>query len=126
ALQSEHQTIIKERRMVKAVAVSDQSVSDAAEIEQAIPVGIIAGHPGDFEAEHDANVAERHFRGHAGEPGALGESGAGHTEIFVDDDHLFLGPTEFTRFPLPLQKKNFSLTFGVVSNADNTNSGRIV
>src|SRR5437762_7642103 len=28
ALQSEHQTIIKERRMVKAVAVSDQSVRD--------------------------------------------------------------------------------------------------
>ena len=26
-----------------------------------IPVGIVAGHPGDFEAEHDANVAECHF-----------------------------------------------------------------
>src|SRR2546430_16250850 len=34
--------------------------------------------------------------------------------------------TMLSSFPLPLQKKNFSLTFGVVSNADNTNSGRIV
>jgi len=89
---------VRERRMVEAIAVSDQRVGDAAEIEQAIPVGIVARHAGDFEAEHDAGVAESHFRGHAGEPGALGESGAGHSQVFVDDNHLFLGPTEFARF----------------------------
>ena len=83
--------------MVDAVAISDQRVGDAAEIEQAIPVGIVARHPGDFEAEHDADVAEGHFRGHACEPGTLGESGAGQAQVLVDDDHLFLGPPEFLR-----------------------------
>src|SRR5271157_6171401 len=83
--------------MVDAVAISDQGVGDAAEIEQAIPVGIVARNAGDFEAEHDAGVAERYFRGHACEPGTLGESGAGQAQVFVDGDHLFLGPTELLR-----------------------------
>src|SRR5215469_15911760 len=76
--------------MVDAVAVSDKSVGDAAKVEQAIPVGIVARRARDFEAEHDAHVAKRHFRGHACEPGTLGESGAGHTQVFVDDDHCSL------------------------------------
>lgn len=59
-------------------AISDQSVGDAAEIEEAIPVGVVARHAGDFQGEHDADVAEGHFRGQACEAGALGESGAGH------------------------------------------------
>src|SRR6516225_6615708 len=84
--------------MVDAVAVSDQSVGDTAEIKQAIPVGIVARHAGDFEAEYDANMAERHFCDHAGEPRALSKSRAGHTQVFVDDDHLFFGPTQLVGF----------------------------
>src|SRR5882724_6520757 len=34
--------------------------------------------------------------------------------------------TILSSFPLPLQKENFSVTFGVASNADKTNPGRIV
>ncbi len=84
--------------MVNTVAIADQSVSDAAEIEQAIPVGIVTRHAGDFQAEHDADVAERHFRGHASEPGTLGESRAGHAQVFVNDHHLFFGPTQLAGF----------------------------
>src|SRR5215469_3464597 len=39
-------------------------------------------------------MAEGHFCGHACETGTLGESGTGHTQIFVNDDHLFFGPTQ--------------------------------
>src|SRR5712691_12601948 len=63
ALQSENQAIIKKRGMVEAVAVSDQRVRNAAEIEEAIPVGTVARHAGDLQGEHDADVAEGHFRG---------------------------------------------------------------
>src|SRR5215470_5284179 len=70
--------------MVDAVAVSDQSVGDAAQIEQAIPVGIVACHAGDLEAEHDAHVSERHFRDHTCEPGALREPGAFLRAVCVD------------------------------------------
>src|SRR6516165_11792097 len=84
--------------MVEAIAVSDQSVGDAAEIEEAIPVGIVARDTGDFEAEHDADMAEGHFCDHACEAGTLSESGAGHAQVFVDDDHLFFGPTQLAGF----------------------------
>ena len=60
--------------MIDAVAISDQRVGDAAEIKQAIPVGIVARYTGDFQAEHDAGVAERDLRGHACEAGTVGES----------------------------------------------------
>src|ERR1700757_4098644 len=84
--------------MVDAVAVSDQSVGHAAEIEQTIPVGIIASQTGDFEAEHDSHVTQSNLCSHAREPGTLDGSRAGQAKVFVNDDHLFLGPTEFKRF----------------------------
>src|SRR2546429_1153396 len=83
--------------MVDAVAVADQSLGDAAEIEQAIPIGIVACHARDFQREHDADVAERNFRSHARKSRALGESGAGYTQVFVDDGHLLLGDRKSTR-----------------------------
>ena len=72
ALQSEDQAIVEKRRMIDAVAIADQRVGHAAEIEQAIPVGIIARQAGDFQSEHDAHVPERDFGGHVSEAGALG------------------------------------------------------
>ena len=98
ALQPEHQAIVKKRRMIDAVAIADQRVGHAAEIEQAIPVGIIAGQAGDFQSEHDAHAAESDFRGEACEAGALGPSGTGKAQVFVDDGHLFLSPAQLARF----------------------------
>jgi hypothetical protein len=74
ALQPEDQAIVEKRRMIDAVAIADQRVSHATKIEQAIPVGIIAGQAGDFQAEHDAYAAESDFRREACEPGAFGPS----------------------------------------------------
>ena len=80
--------------MIDAVAVSDQSVGHAAQIEEAIPVGIIARQAGDFQSEHDAHAAEADFGGEASEPGALGPSRTRQTQIFVDDHDLFFGPAQ--------------------------------
>jgi hypothetical protein len=94
ALQSEHETIVEKRRMVDTIAVSDQSVGYAAQIEQAIPVSIVARQAGDFEAEHDSHMTQSDFCGHACESGTLHRSRTGETQISVDDDHLFLGPAQ--------------------------------
>ncbi len=37
-------------------------------------------------------------RREASEPGALGPSGTRETQVFVDDDHLFLGPAQLAGF----------------------------
>src|SRR6516164_3949952 len=70
-LQPENQAIVEKRRMIDAVAISDQSVGHAAEIEQAIPVGMVARQAGDFQAEHDSRTAQSDFRGEVREAGAL-------------------------------------------------------
>src|SRR2546430_10082980 len=54
----------------------------------------ISCHARDFQREHDADVAERNFRSHARKSRALGESGAGYTQVFVDDGHLLLRSEE--------------------------------
>jgi hypothetical protein len=71
AFEPEHQTIIEQSRMIDAVSIADQSIGGAAEIEQPIPVGVIARQPRDFQSEHDANVPERDFGGHLSEAGTL-------------------------------------------------------
>ena len=45
------------------IAIADERVSEAAKIEQSIPVRIIAGEARHFEAKHDADMSERHLGG---------------------------------------------------------------
>ena len=94
AFQSEDQSIVESCGMIDSVAVPDQSIRHAAQIEQAIPVGVVARQARDLQTQHDAYMAECHFRRHAGESGALHRSGAGQAEIFIDHDHLFSGPSQ--------------------------------
>ena len=98
ALQPEDQAIVEKRRMIDAVAIADQRVGHAAEIEQAIPVGIIARQAGDFQSEHDAHAAESDIGGEACEPGALSPSRTRKTQVFVDDGHLFPCPAQLAGF----------------------------
>ena len=94
ALQTKQQAIVEQRRMIDAIIVADERIGDAAEIEQAIPVRIVSRQTRDFQPEHDAHVGQRHLAGQASEPGALVGAGAGEPEIFIDDDHLLLGPAQ--------------------------------
>jgi len=63
SFQSEDQAIIEKSRMTDSVAISDQRIGHAAQIEQAIPVGVVTRQPGNFQPQHDAHVAQSHFRG---------------------------------------------------------------
>jgi hypothetical protein len=44
---------------------------------QAIPVGVVAGETGDFEAEHDTDASERHFSSEASEATAFDDARTG-------------------------------------------------
>ena len=97
ALQSEQQSIVEQRRMIDAIVVANESIGDAAELQQAIPIRVVPRQARNFQSEHDAHVGQRHFAGEASEAGALVGAGAGQPEIFIDDDHLLLGPTQLSR-----------------------------
>ncbi len=40
-------------------AIADERVGETAEIEQAVPIGIVAREAGHFESEHDADMSKR-------------------------------------------------------------------
>src|SRR5579862_2155192 len=43
ALEAKQQAVVEQRRVIDAVGVADQRVSEAAEIDEAVPIGIVAG-----------------------------------------------------------------------------------
>jgi hypothetical protein len=94
ALQPEDQAIVEKRRVIQTIAVADQSVGQAAEIEQAIPISIIACETRDFESQDDADSPEGNFGSQANEAGPFGDTRTGKTEVFINEDHLLFGPTE--------------------------------
>ena len=63
SLQAKHQPVVEHRGVVDPIRVTDQSVSQAAEIEQAVPVGVVAGQTRDLQAEHDTDMAQCDLRG---------------------------------------------------------------
>src|SRR5512132_2650570 len=94
ALQAKQQSIVEHGGVIDAVGIADERVGEAAEIEQAIPVGIVAGEAGDLETEHDPDMSKRDFRGEPREAAAFDDAGARKPEVFVDDDDLLRQPAE--------------------------------
>ena len=56
--------------MVHAVGIADQSVGHTAQVEQLVPVGVVAGQTRDLQAEDEADVTESDLCGHASETAA--------------------------------------------------------
>jgi hypothetical protein len=65
--------------------IADQTVSEAAEVEQLVPVQAIAGKPGDVIGEYDPDIAEGDPTDQLGEARPpLGRAG-GQAEVVVDN-----------------------------------------
>ena len=71
SLQAKHQSIVEHCRVVDPIGVADQSVGQAAQIEQAVPIGVIAGQTRDLQTEHDTDMPQRDFRGEPGKATAF-------------------------------------------------------
>ncbi len=77
ALEPEKQPVVEESGVINAVGIADQRVGQAAKVDQPIPVGIVAGQPGDLQAQDQAEVSEGDFGGQAGETGPRNGSRTG-------------------------------------------------
>jgi hypothetical protein len=80
--------------MVDAVGVGDERVGGTAQIEQAIPVGVVACEARDLQPQHDAHVAECDFGGHLCKTRACGQARTGNAEILVNHADLTLRPAQ--------------------------------
>ncbi len=90
ALQPEQHPVVEHPRVVDAVGVGDQRVGHPGQVQQPVPVGVVAREPGDLQSEHDPDVAERDLPGQLGEPGPARCRRAGHPQVGVD--HADPGP----------------------------------
>jgi hypothetical protein len=98
ALEPEQEAIIEEGWMIDAICIADQRVGEAAEVDEAVPIGVVARQARDLESEHEADVGECDFGGEAGEARSRNKAGTGEPEILIDDDDAIIGPAKFTGF----------------------------
>ena len=97
ALEAEQEPVIKARRIVDAVFVEDQGVGKGADLQQTLPVSIVARQAGDFQTHHDPGASHADVADQTLEALAPGRRRAGFSLIGVDDDDLLVAPAEGNR-----------------------------
>jgi hypothetical protein len=55
---AEHQAVVEGAGVIEAVFVADQGAGHGADFQELVPVGVVAGQPGAFQAEHDPGAPE--------------------------------------------------------------------
>jgi len=94
---AQEEPVVKVPRVVKAVFVADQGAGHAAQFEELVPVGGVAGQPGAFQAEHDPGPAEGDLGDQVLESFPVGGAGAGVALVDVDHGDLVRRPAEADR-----------------------------
>ena len=94
SLETEKETVVEVRRIVNAILVEDQRVGQGADLEQAMPVGVVPGEPRDLEPHHDARAAESDIRHEPPKPLPPRRGCARLSLVGIDHDHLIVGPAE--------------------------------
>ncbi len=97
ALHTQQHPIIEQPGMVDAVGVGDQRVGHPGQIQQPIPVGVVAGQPRNLQRQHDSHLTEPDLRGQLGEPGPARGAGPGHAHVLVDHPHPGARPAQLDR-----------------------------
>ena len=92
ALEAEDQAPIGSRRVVNTVLVADEAGAQAAQVEEVIPVGAVAGQAGDVVGEDDADLllVDEGDEFLKALPSLGGTAGA--AEVGIDDADLAGGP----------------------------------
>src|SRR5262245_65644413 len=76
--------------MINAIGITDQSIGKTRQINEPVPVGVVASEPRHLQPEHKTDACERDFSGEAGKAGAFDRTGGGKAEVLVDDNDSIL------------------------------------
>jgi len=96
ALQAQEKAAVRRARIVDAVAIADEALPIAAQVEQRIPVRAVPREPGDLVAEDDPDLAERDARDQVLEAAPMLDRGPALAEVGIDDLDVGVGPAEVT------------------------------
>ena len=97
AFHAEQEPVVEVAGVIEAVFVADQGAGHAAQLEELVPVGVVAGQPGAFQAEHDPGPAQGHLGDQLLESFPVGGAGAGLALVDVDHGDLAGGPAQRDR-----------------------------
>jgi hypothetical protein len=61
ALETQQEPVVEIGRVVESVLVTDQRVRQPADLQEAMPVGVVAGQPGHLQAQHDPGSSHPHL-----------------------------------------------------------------
>jgi hypothetical protein len=107
-LQPEQQTVVEQRRMIDAVGIPDQRVGEAGEVDEAVPIGVVARKARHLQTEHQSDMGECNLGSEPREAGSCNRTGAGEAEVLADDENAILGPARLARLAgermLPLRR----------------------
>ena len=94
---AQQQPVVEVTGVIEAVFVADQRAGHAAQLQQLVPVGGVAGQPGAFQAQDDPGPAEGDLGDQLLESFPVGGAGAGLALVDVDDGDLAGGPAQRDR-----------------------------
>jgi hypothetical protein len=94
AFHPQQQPVVEQRRVVDAVGVGDQRVGHAGQVQQPVPVCVVARKPGHLQRQHDTDLAQPDLGGQLSEPGPAGGRRARDTLVVVDDPDASARPAQ--------------------------------
>jgi hypothetical protein len=97
ALQAEQQPVVEVAGVIETVLVADQGGAQGAQLQEPMPIGVVASQAGHLEAEHDPRSPHSHFCNEALEPFPVGGRRPGVTLVAVDHHHLIDCPAHGDR-----------------------------
>ena len=97
ALQAEQQPVVEVGRVIQPVLVADQRARHGADLQQPVPVGVVAGQPGHLQAQHDPGAAHADLGDQPLEALPVGGAGPGLALIGVDGDDRLGFPAQRDR-----------------------------
>jgi len=84
ARQAQEQPVVVGARVVQALTVADDHAEDRAQLQQLVPVAVVAGQARSVQAQHQPGLAQADLGDQALEAVALGACGARLAQVVVD------------------------------------------
>lgn len=81
-------------RIVETFAIGNDDAEERAQIEELMPVAVVAGKPRSVEADDKAGIAQTDLGDQLLEAHPLDGAGSGFAKVFVDDMDPFMRPAE--------------------------------
>jgi len=57
AVEAEQEPVVELARVIEPVLIADERAGHRADLQQPVPVGVVAGQPGDLQAQHDPGAS---------------------------------------------------------------------